>query len=474
MGDESSTGHSRQSSSRRTVSAPGTVSSPDTEGRLRPDRPAVRQAVTLPAVAGDPSRALDSLVARRGRAEVAGAAEEPQRAEEEPMQEPTARQRGWRRSTMWRQATGQDRVGSRAENQAEGRIGDRTQGGDTAVGAVSGASGGAETRTAARRECAAEPEADVAAAPATAASGVSEPSNGSGRTQAGFGRPRKPLLAAAALVGAVLLGVPLLFADGEDQQRGTSAEAGQDTLLTGIDGREDGSGFAAAPPTVEPEAKDKNKDRAAKEPVLEGIPPRSGHVAAGGSGTEERVKDSERGAGTETRTSTDTDTGNSGNEEFAQNSRSRQLRDDSTKAEKLTSSRTAVGKWLSGTHRMTNAHTGKCLVKLSTRVVGQGSCGASSWQRYEVGDGTYLLKDTAANRCLDTNGTKLYVSSCTVQDTGQKWNVSRSGCAVTLVSKPFGKYVTGWNDGTASASARGSVDKSAKYQWRAPSLAGSC
>jgi hypothetical protein len=443
----------------------------------------VRQAATLPAVTGDPGTALDSLVARRGRTEAAGAAgaaEEPQRAEEERTQEPSTRQRGWRRPTLSREATGRDSAGSRAENQTEGRPGNRTETDDTAAGAASETRGGAETRTTARRETAAEPEADVAVAPATAASGVSEPPDAAGRTLAGFGRPRKPMLAAAALVGAVLLGVPLLFAGGDDDQRGTSAEAGQDTLLTGIDGREDGSGFAAAPPTAEPDAKDKDKDKeqnkdkdwTGTKPVLAGIPGAK-PVATGSDGTDEGAKDRDTDTVTDAHTSTATDTGTGGVEEGKKTTK-QEPAESYTESETTSPPRPAQGEWLPGTHRMTNAHTGKCLVKLSTRVVGQGSCGASSWQRYEVGDGTYLLKDTAANRCLDTDGTKLYVSSCTVKDTGQKWTVSRSGCAVTLVSKPFGKYVTGWNDGTVSASARSSVDKPAKYQWRAPSLAGSC
>ncbi|MFJ4153078.1 hypothetical protein ACIP10_36745 [Streptomyces galbus] len=123
--------------------------------------------------------------------------------------------------------------------------------------------------------------------------------------------------------------------------------------------------------------------------------------------------------------------------------------------------------WDNSTRRMNNAYTHKCMVAEPERSVVQSACDTSgAWQRLVMGDGLFLLKYAPADACLDSNGEAMYVSPCTAADPGQLWRMPSAGrCAVTLTSKQYGKYVTGWNTGSVSLVGADVPDQAAKRSW---------
>ncbi|MFJ7078995.1 hypothetical protein [Streptomyces sp. NPDC098781] len=53
------------------------------------------------------------------------------------------------------------------------------------------------------------------------------------------------------------------------------------------------------------------------------------------------------------------------------------------------------------------------------------------------------------NRCLDTNGTKLYMSTCSSADRGQQWDIHGGGVPdLHAKNLQYGSWLTRFNDGT--------------------------
>ncbi|MEV5150135.1 RICIN domain-containing protein [Streptomyces sp. NPDC052727] len=137
----------------------------------------------------------------------------------------------------------------------------------------------------------------------------------------------------------------------------------------------------------------------------------------------------------------------------------------------------AAPRWEETARRMSNAHSGKCLTADDGRAVVQGPCDTTNaWQRLKVDDGVFLVRSVRTGTCLDSNGEAMYVSPCTDDDTGQLWRMpSAGGCSVTLTSRQYGKYVTGWNTGTVSLVSAETADTPDKYTWSvSPSEPGGC
>ncbi|MCL7429401.1 hypothetical protein [Streptomyces sp. YS415] len=489
------TGRQPGRNNRRTISGDDPPARP-----AGPRRPAVRQAVSLPAVAGDPDEQLGRLEAQRrgarsttepaprtgtgdgeavsGREEAPGEATRGEEGNEpEPPTRTASRGGGWRRLTR----AGSDRTASSQSGAAASAQAPSAVTGGASAGTPSAAAGGARTGTAARTG-AASPHGDTD----TATAGDPQTPRGTGGNpdgQGDDGRPKKPMLAAAALAGVVLIAVPLLLAGtGDDERRQTTAGASQDTLLAGGDGTGDELGnFVADPSSDEADAKGKpgaeGKPGADEEgtdgahsgaglgddTVPNGPPEPDSFAVTGEGGSGNGGADT--GAADDAPARPDQDDTSQGGDSDGE---SQPAADDTPQLKSE-----LIQAWEKGSHRLTNQQTGKCLVRTSTRSVAQGSCGSGdTWRRYSVASGTWLLKHVGANRCLDTDGKQLYLSSCTVKDAGQIWRLPTADCAVNLVSKAFGTYVTGWNDGTASATTRSAVDQAAKYRWRAPQLTG--
>ncbi|WP_055557991.1 RICIN domain-containing protein [Streptomyces sp. NBRC 110028] len=105
-----------------------------------------------------------------------------------------------------------------------------------------------------------EGKADGAAAPATASADAGGNSPGAG---GGFpGRPNKPVLAGAAMTGAILIAVPLLvMATYQDDDKGekVNSSSSADTVL-GDDGAKPGAFVAASPSPEKPKAGKEKKE----------------------------------------------------------------------------------------------------------------------------------------------------------------------------------------------------------------------
>ncbi|MER8223593.1 hypothetical protein ABTZ58_23980 [Streptomyces sp. NPDC094143] len=424
----------------------------------------VRRAVPLTASAGDPGDAWNTALRSRARARAVAA---DGSAEPEPAAAVVPAQGAVRGAAL----TGVTAAGRTAD--------EATAPGTTAEPLVSIATATAAAPVPDTTEAEAEAEAgtDVerAGSARTASGGGDGPAPGEGDV-ASPGRPKKPMLAAAGLVGAVLLAVPFLLAAGgeEGDSRATARDgASHDLLLTdGGPNAQEAGAFVAEKPVDKQPVKSSDGTSGGKEP-------KGGSKQEAGSGvgpdTDDAVVtttgggdggDEDSGSGSDERTDQDTDSDQ--DSDGAAEPKTSALQDA-----KVTRPESPARYWETTSHKLTNQATGKCLTKDSaSRTVRTGSCG-DTWARYVVGDGTYLLKHKAANRCLDTNGQNLYVSSCTTKDTGQLWRPTvTEGCVVSLSSVPFGKYLTGWNDGSASLAASTTIDKADKRRWRIPSLGG--
>ncbi|MFF3249224.1 RICIN domain-containing protein [Streptomyces sp. NPDC002870] len=406
------------------------------------DPAAIRQAVTLAAVAGDPGDSWASG-GRRGAAAAPGpaaAAPAPQSIREEAPTAPAAEP-----ASPAAEAPSLAAAGPRAEPDRTGEPG-RT--GETAAARPAAA------RAEAAQNADNAPAAPTAVASARGADGDGPSPDGAGEPSAP-GRPKKPMLAAAALVGAVLLAVPLVLSGQGDEDRAdiASADVTQDLLLAdGEDAPQKPGTFVAQDDVPEaPKGPQKPEKEGGTEP----------DAGPGPAPQQIDVADEESGP----------DDGNGGGGAADESPKPQAQRPT---GRSMTVKTVTVG-WDSQKHRLANEQTDKCLVmKASSRRVVQGSCSGDTWQRYTVGDGTFLLKSVAANRCLDTDGKELYLSSCTTKDPGQRWKLpTAGGCDVSIVSKQFGKHVTGWNDGsvTLGAADSGAPDK---RKWKAPTLVSGC
>ncbi|MGW3150326.1 RICIN domain-containing protein [Streptomyces sp. NPDC001177] len=427
-------------------SEPRTVSA-DTSRRERASQPPpVRQAVALAATAGDPGDTWEPATRSRSRQQTsaavpsvaATAADETAAGEEQPSVPRTAPAAG---------TSPQASAAFSAQSADE-----RVSGTDA--------------------EAAAHPREDPPAAASATATAVPAP-EGEGPSPAATdepsapGRPKKPMLAAAALVGAVLLAVPLLLTDRGDADKSATASAkvAQDTLLnSGEDSplnpgpgnfvEEEKSPVVPKPNSRMPESTSP-QSQPGTDTVGHGGSGKSADNAHGEGGTQQQLHNQAQP------------------EPRPHDQPAEPRRPDAGQTLKVT---IVTPHWETETQRLTNEQTGKCLVKdPSSRVVTQGGCNGDTWQRYVAGDGIYLLKNVAANQCLDSNGEQLYVSPCTTKDEGQLWRLPQAGgCDVSLVSKAYNEYLTGWNAGNTTLVGSGSVDDQDKLKWRAPSLVSGC
>lgn len=236
---------------------------PQQEGGKTPSNPTVRRASVLPAVAAEPGSALERLAKASGgsaadgdgRPAVTSAADpagapvtETGTAPASPAPAPADRAREADAQEADVQKTGTQETGTQKTD---------AQGTD----AQGAAAQQVPSRTASEPEAAAvtdPPSAVVVGMPSAAAgSAVRE----SGRTAADDvpnGRPRKPVLAAAAIAGAVLISVPLLLVTGSDDDRSAGSDRAEPvggTVLQG-DGpaaTQGAGGYATAPPSATPE-----------------------------------------------------------------------------------------------------------------------------------------------------------------------------------------------------------------------------
>lgn len=315
------------------------------------------------------------------------------------------------------------------------------------------------------------------------------------------------MLAAAAIVGAILLGVPFALAGGDDDkdraQSAAAVETPPDQMLL-----EDGA-FDEDPGTFLPEAEAETAGgTGAGQPAAssdpggdEAVLPKeaSGSDAAGSS-------DEAQNGGTDTSQSgvfspsskvqaegpssaptKDESSPSQGNPPASQEEPS-SSREDGPSPKPTPQPTTVKGSpatgisasmflphWETKTYAVANVASGACLVRQSSsRLFVMGACSAGVWQRYEVRKGVFLLKNTTVNRCLDTDNSQLYSSSCTPADTGQLWKMPTADrCTVSIVAVSSGRYVVGWNEGKTSLSPASAADAN-KRTWRLPGLVKGC
>lgn len=321
-------------------------------------------------------------------------------------------------------------------------------------GAGTGRTASEEEQQSAAGQAAAAPDAELAAAeegrgesalgtPEAAAAAQPDPAQPGTDGDTPPGRPNKPMLAAAALAGVVLLGVPILMIGGDEddeKKRENISNAAQDTLL-GETGEEQAPSGKYAPSVP--------KQDSSKKPSAD---PSGGRGNKGGNGTQEDGKLAFDKAAEPVA---------AGQRPASRTHVEKQLKPSAPPSPKAAAS----GYWETKERKVSNANSGLCLTTVNGRVVGQKTCGTSVWTRYVMPGGQMLLKLKSANQCLDTNGGALYVSPCTPKDPGQVWRAFSAGDCKVALQASGGAYATGWNNGTVSMRARGDVDVAAKQKW---------
>lgn len=401
----------------------------------------VRRAVTLPAASGDPAAALTSL--RPGQTGGTAAASEASVTAAHISPSTVGQFGGAVRAlplgaTTGRTAPEEERESAAAPDAAAPVTRLATterERGESAL-AVPATAGAGETAGAVGAAQSGSAQSDPAQ-PAT--DGAAPP-----------GRPNKPMLAAAALAGVVLLGLPILMigGDGDDEEkRENVSNAAQDTLL-GETGEEQPPSSRYAPSAP--------KQDASKKPSAD---PSAGLGPQEGPGKAPDGNKSGNDAQQDAKWAFDkaAEPASAGQRQASQTATEKQVKPSANAA--------ASAYWETKERKLTSAHTGKCLTTVNGRSVGQGSCGSSVWTRYVMPGGMTLLKLKSANQCLDTDGSKLYVSPCTAHDSGQVWRAFSAGDCKVALQASGGAYVTAWNNGTVSMHARGDVDVAAKQKW---------
>ncbi|MER8223527.1 hypothetical protein ABTZ58_23640 [Streptomyces sp. NPDC094143] len=283
----------------------------------------------------------------------------------------------------------------------------------------------------------------------TAAKDGGEPGSGGDAPRKRTGRRVRPLLVAGAASVSVLITVVVLMAGSGD-----GSEDGAPKDDTGL------ADLVASGPDNPP----------AVPPALDGTPSDTADVEQGDeTPTKDGDEEGESPVPPDAREPEADASGAADEDETGENANAA----DGTPAYQV-AALPSPGQWESQRHRLTHAQTGDCLAREGDRGVAQGACDPV-WRRYSVDDGTYLLKHVQANKCLDTNGTGAYLSDCTTKDSGQIWHLQvADGCAVTLASVPYDKYVTGRSGGRVEPASAGSAGHRAAYTWRAPSLLDGC
>ncbi|GLF92622.1 ricin-type beta-trefoil lectin domain protein [Streptomyces yaizuensis] len=127
---------------------------------------------------------------------------------------------------------------------------------------------------------------------------------------------------------------------------------------------------------------------------------------------------------------------------------------------------TGPGAWVV----LQNAYTRACL-GINTAIAGpkpvsQVACRPTNDNSWHLSKDGWLRNGYQSDSCLDTNGTRLYLSVCNTTDPGQLWE-RIPGTTVGVVSRGFpGRALVGWATGTVGLAAPGTVDDPAKYQWK--------
>ncbi|WP_329167074.1 ricin-type beta-trefoil lectin domain protein (plasmid) [Streptomyces sp. NBC_01717] len=263
------------------------------------------------------------------------------------------------------------------------------------------------------------------------------------------------MLAAAALVGAILLGVPLLLVgEDHDNPHDSAANFPQDARMTdsSTTGGDLGN-YVPQPPSTssQPDGSPESKKHHFKKTASDGKPKTAATSPGSDSGKVRQSAPQPQRSGTA--------------------EQKKPSASNAPAADPVTQ-----GRWATYTFSMTNRLLGRCLVKNSSSTdVAQGSCDYDNdndkWRFNAVGDGTYLIKNEAANQCLDTNGKDMYFSGCATGDIGQRWHfLAAEGCSLVIKSKQYGDYLTAWNDRRVTLADPSTVDNPGKYKWEAPSL----
>lgn len=402
----------------------------------------VRRAVILPTVAGDAGETLGTLTARRSAAqssETAPRTGSPTHADRHSA--------GRVAGQGPRTGSGRNPESTSRPEETSLRTGTYEGRGTTVVTAPTAVS---EPATTARPDAITLADAD----------GLLPPGGGTADS-AGTARSKGMMLAAVASVGAVLIVVPLLLTGSSEDNDGGVTDRPKDTLLVG-GGKVEGAPreFVTAPDEEGPSRRNTPGGPAAEPREPQGervikIPPPDDRDQTDDSSTQAmrsnpakwphqkpRVFESKRTNGTVSRSRPSVEYG-----------------------------------WETSAHALTNMKSGTCLVKdtATDRRLKLSTCGSDTWRRYFTEDKSVLLKHVQANRCLDTNGKDLYLSSCTTADPGQHWNTATtSQCHYTIWARGGVQYLTGWNDGSVSASAKSTVDVYKKSNWRVPTFGQSC
>lgn len=248
---------------------------PKNDDRPAPPNPAVRRASVLPTVAAEPGSALDRFSAAPGASAAKGEGRGKDGGRDgnattgpaggKAAVPPTV---GGEPTASAGSAAGTGRTtpadGPAPASAASGEATSGTAAAEADASDTSGpASGTAPERTAKTRssdfpsQAASEAEAPMAMTMPTAAAAAVAPADAKAARTATAGRPNKPLLAAAAIAGTVLLGVPFLFlgpgADDDPPAGSDRAQPVGGTVLEG-GGPDDAQGYAAAPPASSPTA----------------------------------------------------------------------------------------------------------------------------------------------------------------------------------------------------------------------------
>ncbi|CAM5567473.1 hypothetical protein [Streptomyces fumanus] len=437
--------------------------------------PSIRRAVALPAVPAGPDQDLSGLRSRADRTRPGDPADAP--AEDPTPAGPrrTARTglRGAAAAALGRRATTSGASPAAEETPQRSR---------TAAEPGAGTADEAEARSgvpaAAQPESQARGEGDTEREGLRAAASDSSrpPAEEDGDSGSPY-RPKKPMLAAAALTGLVLLAVPLLLAtQGEREDRASAPDkpvhdfeaiVGGDSPTAGVYAP-DSSRDTPAPKTTSPHARKRGEEKAA---AADDAPKDAERVRTDGgaptpsTGKEEAAASLPRGKKKEEEA---TDEKKADSHEAPAS--------DADSSRSASSQKSTAPRWETATRLFTNSHTGACLSqKQSQRFIADAACGPGKWQRLVLGGGYSLFKNPSTGMCLDTNEDTLYVSPCTDKDPGQRWRTpSAGGCTVYLVSIG-GRYTTGWNTDGVSMRAKNDADTPAKQKWRvSPSLTSGC
>jgi hypothetical protein len=119
-------------------------------------------------------------------------------------------------------------------------------------------------------------------------------------------------------------------------------------------------------------------------------------------------------------------------------------------------------------HRIQNVATYQCLAASTGRQVYQAPCSngpasvLNSWVISTESGNNQRVRHEHTNRCLDTDGTKVYLSPCSAADPGQKWDQMDHGSRWRAFN---GEFLTAWNAGPVTVADLEDMDNLEKGVW---------